>query len=434
MPIREATGTAPVERTSTSPKYTKRTRIALFGIFGIQNIGNECTLQAMMHNVRQRLPDAELYSICYEPQDTLRRHDLVAVPISSRHSNKGPSGQLARHTNKLTRFLRILFRRAPCELSEWFRAFKVLKGTDLVLMTGTGMLTDYSNSSFGYPYDVFKWTIAARLTGCKVRFVGIGVGPIYERLSRRFIKSALTLADYRSYRDHPSKARLERLGFDTGKDPIFPDLAFSLPRCIFPDSSNHERRRRVVGLGVMNHFDPHAAGEHDPQAAYHTYLDKMCDLTASLIEHGYGVRILQGDVRHDGTVRRDLRARLEKRGHRYETAGIVDEDSTSVGELLAQLALTDVVVSPRFHNLILALMLNKPVISISYDPKHEALLEGFDLGRYCQPINGLNVDVLIKHVIEVEASREERKPLLRQRTEEYRKLLDEQYRLVLGGL
>ena len=116
----------------------KRTRIALFGIFGVQNIGNECTLQAMLHNVRQRLPDAEVYSICYEPQDTLRRHHLAAVPISSRHSKNGTSGQFAGHKNKLTRLLQIPFRRVPCELFEWLRAFKVLKGTALVVMTGTG--------------------------------------------------------------------------------------------------------------------------------------------------------------------------------------------------------------------------------------------------------------------------------------------------------
>jgi polysaccharide pyruvyl transferase WcaK-like protein len=184
----------------------------------------------------------------------------------------------------------------------------------------------------------------------------------------------------------------------------------------------------------MSHFEPRATGQHDGQTAYDTYLDKMCDFTAWLIGHGYSVRILQGDVRHDGPVRRDLRAKLEKRGFRYKCAGIVDEDSVSVGDLLAQLDHTDVVVSPRFHNLILAIMLNKPVISISYDPKNDALLDGFGLGRYCQPIDTFKVDVLIDQFIELEAGLEQRKAMLRQTTAEYRKRLDEQYRVVLGDL
>jgi polysaccharide pyruvyl transferase WcaK-like protein len=160
----------------------------------------------------------------------------------------------------------------------------------------------------------------------------------------------------------------------------------------------------------------------------------MCDFISWLIEHDYGVRILHGDVKYDGTVRRDLKAKLEKQGFRYGDAGIVDEDISSVADLLGQLALTDVVVSPRFHNLILALMLNKPVLSISYDPKSDALLEAVGLGRYCQPIDNLKVDALVDQFIELEGRLEKIKLLLRQKTEEYRKLLDEQYRLVLGDL
>jgi polysaccharide pyruvyl transferase WcaK-like protein len=160
----------------------------------------------------------------------------------------------------------------------------------------------------------------------------------------------------------------------------------------------------------------------------------MCDFISWLIEHDYSARILHGDVKYDGTVRRDLKARLERRGFSYENAGIVDEDIVSVADLLAQLALTDVVVSPRFHNLILALMLNKPVISISYDPKSDALLEGVGLGRYCQPIDNLKADTLIDQFIELEGRLEKIKPLLRERTEEFRKLLDEQYRLLLEDL
>ena len=412
----------------------KRTKIALWGIFGIQNIGNECTLQAMVHNIRERLPEAELYSISYEPRDTLARHNLTAVPISPRYSRDAGSGQLPRRRSKLARLLRVLFLRVPGELLGWLQAFRVLKGTDMVVMTGTGMLTDYSTWSFGYPYDIWKWAIAARLAGCKVRFVSIGVGPIYERLSRRFIKSALSTADYRSYRDNLSKTRLERLGFDTGKDPVLPDLAFSLPRGIFPKCGNHDRQGRVVGIGVMNYFDPRAAGQRNRHRTYHAYLDKMCDFISWLIEHDYGVRILHGDVKHDGTVRRDLKAKLEKQGVSYEDAGIVDEDIVSVADLLAQLALTDVVVSPRFHNLILALMLNKPVISISYDPKSDALLEGVGLKRYCQPIDSLRVDTLIDQFTELEVRLEKIKPLLREKTEEFRKLLDGQYRLLLEDL
>ena len=416
------------------PNTMKRSRIALFGIFGVQNIGNECTLQAMLHNVRERLPNAEVYSICYVPQDTIRRHALKAVPVSCAFSRTHESGRPAPQRTKVARLLRGLLRRLPAELSDWFRAVKALRGTDLLVMTGTGMLTDYSTSSLGYPYDVFKWTLAARMAGSKVRFVGIGVGPIYERLSRAFIKSALAMAGYRSFRDHSSKSRLKQLGFDTTNDPVFPDLAFSLPRGLFLPRVGNGRRKRVVGLGVMHHVDVHVASTSSREEGYQSYLDKMCDFTAWLIEHGYCVRILQGDIKYDRPVRGDFRERMEQRNYPYAAHGIVDEDVTSVEDLLTQLADVDVVVSPRLHNLILGLMLNKPVISISYDPKTDALLEGIGLGEYRQPIDNVNVATLVDQFIDLEAKSQTIHHLVSQRVEEYRSLLERQYTIVLGDI
>ena len=66
MPTHNNCETVPVEprRSLRSNNQTKRTKIALFGIFGVQNLGNECVLQAMIHNIRERVPEAELYGIC----------------------------------------------------------------------------------------------------------------------------------------------------------------------------------------------------------------------------------------------------------------------------------------------------------------------------------------------------------------------------------
>jgi polysaccharide pyruvyl transferase WcaK-like protein len=417
---------------STIPE--NRLRVALFGIFGVQNLGNECTLQAMLYNLRNRLPEAELYSICYEPEDTCSRHGLPAVPIRSRYETAARSDAGKRPKHRPGRVLRLLFRRAPAELADWFRAARTLSGTELLLMTGTGMLTDYSTSAFGYAYDVFKWTVAARLAGCKVRFVGVGVGPIYERLSRWFFKAALWLADYRSYRDDFSRKRLAQLNIRTAPDPVFPDLAFSLPTHIFPARQVRSRQQRMVGLGVMNFQDPHASTPAEQRSAYDAYLDKMCGFMVFLLERGYQLCILQGDARFDGTARAELRKRAEQRGLNYELSGIIDENSASVEDLLRQLAQVDVVISPRFHNLILAMMLGVPVISISYDPKSDVLLQAAGLENCCQTMATLNVKRLVEQFLYVEEKTEEIRTHLRSITAEYRHLLNQQYDLILEDL
>src|SRR5215831_13634148 len=60
----------------------KPLRIAFWGNFGTGNWGNECTLQAIIHNARERIPEAELSCFCFQPEDTLRRHGLPSFPIT----------------------------------------------------------------------------------------------------------------------------------------------------------------------------------------------------------------------------------------------------------------------------------------------------------------------------------------------------------------
>jgi polysaccharide pyruvyl transferase WcaK-like protein len=414
------------EQKPVADKPTSSAKIAFFGIFGIHNLGNECTLQAILHNARQRLSGTDFCAISFDPADTFNRHTLPALPISYQDFTNIRPGRLAR-------VFRILFKRLPGELADWAKAIRALRGVNLVVMTGTGMLTDYSTTAFGFPYHVFRWALAARLAGCKVRFVGVGVGPIYERMSRQFIRWALRLADYRGFRDEFSRHRIATV-FDSSSDHVFPDLAFSLPKCIFPPCPKRRRQKQQVGLGIMDHRDVHLLDTHQQELAYFAYLDKMCDFVEWLIHHDYQVRILQGDSKHDVAPRLELRSRLEQRGIRYDEAGIFDEGSSSVEELLNQLAQVDIVVSPRFHNLLLGMMMDIPAISISYDPKSDALLEGVGLGRYRQALFELDVQVLIKQFVELQAMTNEVIPMIREKAGQYRHLLDEQYDLIFAGI
>ena len=428
----EATAVAPVNSTGpSSVDWTSRPKVGFYGVFGVQNLGNECTLQAILHNLRERLPNADIHAICYRPEDTVRRHNIPAMGICS-ESRKWGAG--VRRGGRLRRLLRILFQRIPGEIAHWLMAIKNLRGTSLVIMTGTGMITDYITTPFGYPYDIFMWTLASRLAGAKVRFVGVGVGPIYSTVSRLFIRGALSLADLRSYRDEFSKNRIAKAGFDSSKDYVFPDLAFSLPEELFSRPAN-SRRKLTVGLGIMDHRDIHLHPTAEEQEeAYIAYRERMCDFIKWLVDHGYGIRILQGDSRYDVITRADVRKRLEERGIRYDQAGIIDEDTTTVGELLAQLAQVDLIVSPRFHNLLLGLMFEIPGVSISYDPKNDALQEGIGLGQYRQSLAELDVKKLIEQFADLEVRSAEIKPMIRKRAAEYRDMLDKEYDLVFGDL
>ena len=94
----------------------------------------------------------------------------------------------------------------------------------------------------------------------------------------------------------------------------------------------------------------------------------MWSLSKWLLDHEYGVRLLIGDI-CDKPVTQEFKALMKVRSPAYDEGRIVDEPVSSVEQLLSQLEATDVVVATRFHNALLALMLNKPVICISFHQK-----------------------------------------------------------------
>jgi len=404
-------------------------KISLFGNFGTHNLGNECTLQAVIHNVRKHLPDVPTDCICSDPEDVSARYNIPAIPIYSRHRNASRSRAEAPYTNALVRLVRRVFIRVPQELLHWITAFRTLKGTKMLIMTGTGMLTDFGITPLDLHYEILKWSLAAKLRRCKVVFLSVGGSRLDHPLSRWLVKFALSLADYRSYRDRFSRDCLDGIGANTSADPVYPDLAFSFPRTGLPGSPKRNRTGRVVGVGLMDYYGKESrreTGEH----VYRAYLETMARFTGWLLNQQYTVRLLIGDVSYDKRAKHDLREVLDRDRVTYDDRQLVDEPVFSVEQLLAQLATTDVVVATRFHNVLLALLLNKPVVSIAYDPKIDALMAEAGLAAYCQPIDDIDVQKLIGKFSRLEANRETVKADLRRQVEQHRRVLDEQYAII----
>jgi polysaccharide pyruvyl transferase WcaK-like protein len=146
-----------------------------------------------------------------------------------------------------------------------------------------------------------------------------------------------------------------------------------------------------------------------------------------LVEHNRTVRVLTGDVVYDSRVRRDLRNLLEQSGLTYEKCNIIDEPPGSFEELLSQLATTKVVVASRFHNLLLALMLGKPALAISFHEKDDSLMTALGLQDFRQDIANLDVSTLIEQFVTLEENADRLRQEIRLKTKDYREELDKQY-------
>ncbi len=407
--------------TSGSTKQPKK--IAFFGHFGVVNFGNESSLKAVLGHLRRVVPNAEFNCICSDPSTVAMTYDIAAV--SSRGEFRMLRSPLARLAHKLVVGV-------PSEPWRWVKSIRTLWGTDALVVPGTGLLTDAVSLYNWGPYDLFRWSIAARLCRCKILFVSVGAGPLYSRAGRFFVKTALSLADFRSYRDESSLRYLEGIGFRAGNDPVYPDLAFSLPESMVPRSHDGEGRRPVVGLGLME-YAGRISVERPTTTVYSAYLEALVEFTEWLFAHEYDVRLLIGD-RVDTHVTHEFKSLLKKRSVMYGEERIIDEPIASVDDLLKQLATTDVVVATRFHNVLLALLLNKPVIAISFHHKCASLMSQMGLSEYCQDINRLSSVRLTEQFSQLCQSSDGVKRMIREKVRACRDALDEQYAVILSEI
>src|SRR5262249_32952472 len=154
-----------------------------YGHFGAGNLGNECTLQAVIEQILRRRPDAQLQCFCANPRDVWARHNIAAFPSEAvdkvaawRFGSRVVRGRLARILQN--------FRRIPLELIHWVKSLRAVNSSDMLIVAGTGIVSDYLCGPLGWPYDIFKLSTLAALCRIELVFLSVGVGPIHHPLSR----------------------------------------------------------------------------------------------------------------------------------------------------------------------------------------------------------------------------------------------------------
>lgn len=105
--------------------------ICLFGLFGMNNYGNDGSLEATLIFLRQTWPDANYACICVDPEKIQRRFAIATAPISW-------SG----FTNRFLRLCDKAMGGVPRKLANWVVAVNYLRNFDVLIVPGTSALCD----------------------------------------------------------------------------------------------------------------------------------------------------------------------------------------------------------------------------------------------------------------------------------------------------
>lgn len=408
------------------------------------NLGNAAMQAAMITNIRKRIADVEFLGITLNPDDTCRRHGIEAFPLAgvSRanyglfNSASSKAGQRqSLKTGSIRRWLRAIpvvgsvlraIRTCIDELRHIVAAARVVRKLDCIIVPGGGALDDFWGGPWGQPWALFKWGVLSRVYGVPFLFVSIGKCSLGGSLSRFFVRIALRMAEYRSYRDPDSKIAAQAL-INAPDDQVYPDLAFSYAPAVIQASHGPKRDARlVVGVSPIAYCDPRVWPRKD-ERRYAAYVSELAEMVRWLIKKGFCVRFFVTDSPDAATVD-DLKSMISD--------SAIDEDviqtlssstEQSPDSLLKWISDVDLTIASRLHGVILSHLSATPVLAISFDPKVDAHMDAVGQKDYCLSIDHFRLETLIERFTALEAARKRERDRLRLAGLSFRHLLDLQY-------
>jgi polysaccharide pyruvyl transferase WcaK-like protein len=360
--------------------------VGLFGLLGSGNIGNDASTDALMIYLRSEYPDAVIDAMCMGWERLSDRYGIATIPFQWQQLHQRP-GAFGTGLKALGKFIDI------------FRTLSWVRKHDAVIIPGMGIMdAALPLNPWGVPYALFLLAVCARLTRTKVILISAGASPARSPLTRWLYTRAAGLATYRSFRDVYSREVMRRQGLNTTADKIYPDLVFSLPVEQLPVDPD------TVGVGVMAY---HGGNEdrHRADEIYAAYTGAIREFIYWLLDNGRNVRLFVGDEM-DQVVVDELIAGTRRDRPELGPARVTGEPVTSVAELLRLIQPVATVVATRFHNVVYALKLGKPTVSIGYSPKNDSLMRELGLADYCQHAKSIDVELLKAQFTNAEKHRE----------------------------
>lgn len=378
-------------------------RVAFFGELGSGNTGNDGSFEVALDWVRRRLPDAHIRAICLGPEQVTARFGIPAEPMQAPRLGS-PQLRIARGFVKVGRKARDAL---------WVHA--QLRDTDWVVIPGAGVLESSWHRAWMLPYALYTMTLSARIRGTRIAMINVGADRARSRMSRWLVGHVAGRADYLTLRDHHSAAALRSLAVEAVPGGVYPDLAFGLPAPLAEPANS-----RTVGVGLINFFD--WRGTSGQQSGYeHT----MVCFVEWLLEQGYSVRLLTGDIWDDRCLQRVLE-KLRGRHPGIKPDQLIGEPARDLHQLMTQMSGVEVVIGARYHNIITALRMARPLIAFSYAPKADHAVGLFGLSEFVHPISQIDLPRLKAQFVDLYERRSEIGAELRKRLAEIQGQLEAQ--------
>jgi len=321
-------------------------RIVLSGYYGFNNAGDEAVLYSIISSLRKLNKNVEINVLSNNPEQTAKLYGVKAA-------NRWKMGEI----------------------------YRTLKNSDLLISGGGSLLQDVTskNGILYYLGVIF----CAKVLRRPVLVYSQGIGPVNYKRNRRLTAFVLNRVDGITVRDAGSKKDLLDMGVKkeiiVSADPVLgfsaEDIKIEKGRELLERVDVNINDGKIMGISVR----PWKTAE-----ANFIALAEACD---NLALQGWQIVFIPMHFPED------IQASREVAKHMKEKAFLLKENYTP-SEALSIYKAADMVIGMRLHSLIMAAVVEKPLVAISYDPKVDRFMGLLGIDRVLD-INNLKCQEIL---------------------------------------
>ncbi|MBQ9364441.1 MAG: polysaccharide pyruvyl transferase CsaB [Schwartzia sp.] len=323
-------------------------KIVVSGYYGSKNAGDEAMLAAMIEVLKDLDPELNITVISADPEDTMRRHGVKAVPWLS-------AGEI----------------------------IKELRSADLMISGGGSLLQNVtSGRSLYYYLGIIR---LSEMLGTPVMLYAQGIGPVHGSFARHWMNAISSKVSLITVRDRGSLDELISLNItrppiEVTADPVLAihPVDREIGRMILK-KYNASGAKPLIGISVRE------------WRGWASYKQAIAAATSKIIEE-CDARVVFFPMQYPEDVA-CARSIADMAG---DGVTLLDDEYTT-SELLSLVGNFDLLIGIRLHALIFAGVMGVPMVGISYDPKIDRFLDSIG-ERPCADLGSLTEENLMAKV------------------------------------
>lgn len=238
-----------------------------------------------------------------------------------------------------------------------------------VILAGGNMIMDMGLFPI-YTYKVYYALKLAKKKKKKTALLAIGVGPLNNQWQKRYVKKIMSLCDYISVRDEPSKLLLESISSYKGVERWYDPVLTMLPQ--------QKIHKHTIGINIYA-----GANAKEEEKNLQAYVKLVAELAEKYTE--YKILLFSSELNDY----RDVKYVYDN----IKKDNISIKDVKSVQDLKDVCRSSDVIIAARMHTLITSSIMSTPTIAFAWQQKIYGFMKIIEREHYVYDISHISDDM-----------------------------------------